>query len=509
MACELQKCISHAFILIAMKFHLTFAILIFICSNVRSQTASEAFRLTETDMWGTARNLGTGNSMFAIGPDLSAITQNPSGLAGYRKGEFTFSLGLQQAGTTTSLTADRNDSAKYGFGKFTLTNAGIVVANTPLAGNWKTSNWVIGINREADYRRDIQFSGRTLGSMTDSWRENSTGLDPDNLNGFEEGLAYEAGAIYDFDSDGIYETDYQQNDNHQLYKSENSSIYGGRSEIYLGYATNYKELLYIGITANLPLVNFTEDRFYDELDENSDEIPFFNSLSYTRSINTTGYGINGKLGITVKPSKPVQIAVAVHSPTKLSLVDNFNSTVTYDFTDQSHSGPIRAESPFGSFAYALRTPWKFMGGVGVIAGQNGFLSASFELQDFGGMRYDYSVRGNGNFYEQEERTVNAAIEDTYGSALNIRFGGEWVIKALRLRAGATLYQNPYLNDRSFNPGYHAGLGYRAEFFFLDLGYQFRKLEEGFLPYQTIDAPQPFAVSTINRHRFVLTTGFKF
>lgn len=492
-----------------MKNLVSIIITLLISGSVYSQTASEAFRLTETDMWGTARNLGTGNSMFAIGPELSVLTQNPSGLAGYRKGEFSFSLGLQEAGSSTFLAADRGNAQNYNTGRFTLTNLGIVVANTPIAGNWKTSNWVIGINREADYRRDIQYGGNTLGSLTDSWRENANGLSSMNLNGFEEGLAYESGAIYDFEDDKVYESDYQLADDVALFKSENTSIRGGRSEIYLGYAANYKELLYIGISANLPLVNFTEDKLYREFDSESNSIPFFNSLEYYRSINTTGFGINGKIGVTVRPTKPVLISVAAHTPTKLSLTDNYNTTVTYDFTDQNHNGPIRAESPYGSFGYALRTPWKFMGGVGIIAGQHGFLSASFEMVDYGNMRYDFSVRGNGNYYAQQERAVNDNIKNTYASTLNIRFGGEFAVDVFRLRAGATMYQSPYLNDRSFKPGYHAGLGYRSDDFFIDLGYQFRKIEEGYIPYQTVDAPQPLVINTLNRHRFILTTGFKF
>lgn len=54
----------------------------------------------------------------------------------------------------------------------------------------------------------------------------------------------------------------------------------------------------------------------------------------------------------------INLSLAFHTPTRLFLTDDFNTTVTYDYVDQNNSGPIKSESPYGSFNYALRTPGK-------------------------------------------------------------------------------------------------------------------------------------------------------
>jgi hypothetical protein len=78
--------------------------------------------------------------------------------------------------------------------------SGFVVTSQPQNSPWKTANIAIGVNRIAEYAQEIHYNGYSPGSRTDSWQENAFGLDSSQLNGFEEGLAYTSGAIYDFES---------------------------------------------------------------------------------------------------------------------------------------------------------------------------------------------------------------------------------------------------------------------------------------------------------------------
>jgi hypothetical protein len=193
----------------------------------------------------------------------------------------------------------------------------------------------------------------------------------------------------------------------------------------------------------------------------------------------------------------------------MRLTDDYNTTVTYDYTDPNHSGPILSESPFGSFDYAMTTPWSIMGGIGIIGGQTGFVAASIKWTDYGTMKFDYSVRGNDNNYTQAEREVNAAIRNTYGSAIDINIGGELALQQMRFRGGVMLAQSAYNNDSSFDPSYHLGIGFREETYFVDLGYSLTNTDEGYVPYETSLAPQPLAVIETTRHRLAATIGLKF
>jgi hypothetical protein len=490
------------------KIYAFIAIACFI-QSMSAQTSSEAYRLSLSDPLGTGRNLGAGNSMFAIGPDFSAIGSNPAGIAGFWKSEFTITMGGQFNNYNSAFSADRSNTTFGNFNRFTMPNIGFVLSSRQRQGPWITSNWAFGYNRMAEYRQDISYAGSTLGSMTDSWRENAFGIPDTFLNAFEEGLAFEATAIYDSEGDQVYESDYSLSPEYRLFKLENSYREGGKSELFLGYATNYDNKFLIGATFNMPLVNYTEFRDYIERDGADDGVPYFNDLNYTSYVNSTGYGINGKFGVTYKPTKNFNLSFAAHTPTKYFMTDNYNTSLTYDYTDANHDGPLFEDSPLGSFRYAMVSPWSLMGGIGVIAGDNGFIGASIKWTDYGAMHFDYSVSGNGNFYNQEEFDVNQNIRATYGSAFDINLGGEFVLKAFRLRGGVSLAQSPYLNDNVFDPAYHAGIGFRADAFYIDFGYKWANRTEGYLPYQTNTAPEPLVQIDNNQHTIAGTVGFKF
>lgn len=487
--------------------------LIFFCSylfvfSLSAQTATEAYRLSISDPIGTARNLGVGNSMFAIGPDISAIGSNPAGIGAFWKSEFTITMGGQTNSYSSFFTDDRSRVTNGNYGIFTLPNIGFVLTSRG-GGSMLTSNWSVGYNRMAEYRRELNYTGATQGSITDAWRENAFGKASTDLNGFEEGLAYTSGAIYDFEEDRIYETDYLLSPGYSVSKHENSYLEGGKSEIYVGYGANINNKVLFGFMFNMPIVNYTEFRDYSEADGLDDGVPYFNNLNYTNFVNSTGFGMNGKFGVTLKPSKNLNFSFAAHTPSRYFMTDNYNSSVTYDYTDQNNNGPIYSESPYGSFQYAMVTPWSLMGGIGIIAGEQGFIGASVKWTDYGAMHYDYSTYQNGYYYETEEFEVNQDIREQYASALDINIGGEIVLSNFRLRGGASLAQSPYFGDNNFDPSYHAGTGYRTDMFYIDFGYKLSHQLEGFQPYETINAEQPLVHIDNNKHTFIATAGFKF
>jgi hypothetical protein len=155
------------------------------------------------------------------------------------------------------------------------------------------------------------------------------------------------------------------------------------------------------------------------------------------------------------------------------------------------------------------TPWKLVGGIGIIAGTSGFISAGVQYSDYSTMHYDYSVNGNGNFYAQEERDVNASIKQNYSGVFKLNAGGEIAFKVFRLRGGFSAVQSAYNNDGSFDPTYTGGIGFRWTDFYIDFAYSYTKQDQGYVPYETDEAPQPLAVINYNPQRVVMTTGVKF
>ena len=73
---------------------ITFAALLAATAQVRAQNTYINDRLTATDQLnGSARFVGMGGALGALGADLSVISSNPAGMGLYRKSDIGMSFG--------------------------------------------------------------------------------------------------------------------------------------------------------------------------------------------------------------------------------------------------------------------------------------------------------------------------------------------------------------------------------------------------------------------------------
>lgn len=474
----------------------------------QAQTVSDALRYSLQNIMGTARNISTGGSMSGIGADFSAVGQNPAGVAAYWKSEFMFTPAMISTKTDSRLEGQANEQYSESLNKLAIANLGFVITSRPRSSKWLTSNFAIGFNRTADYNQEFYFQGNTLGSITDRFLELAYGQSTDNLSLFEEGLAFEAGAIYDFNDDRIYESDYITNPNHPLFKEQFVSTEGSQTELSFSYGANLQEKLLIGFGVAVPIFNFHEEKIYTEEDEPTDEVPYFNSLNYEENLTTSGYGFQFKLGAIYKPVRTVGIGFSFHTPASYNLTDDYYSVMEYSYTDdETHE--FEKQSPDGSFNYKLKTPWKIVGSLGFVIQQSGFLSAEVQWIDYSSTEFDYTARGNGNAFIEQQRDVNRQISNQLSEAISFKIGGEYARDIFRARAGVALTQSPYTNDNGFDPSYSAGIGVREEAFYIDLALRIDHTEEGYYPYLTADAPEQFVANDVRNLGIFITTGFKF
>lgn len=458
------------------------------------------------DVLGTSRSVSTAGSMSALGGDFSILNMNPAGTAVYRGSEFSITPAFFFNRTDAGLQGSGSPSISRNENDFLLANLGIVLSSRPRDAHWKTSNFAIGITKVADFNERIEYRGSSSGSITDRYRELARGLAPEDLSG-EAALAFNTGAIYDFEEDFEYESDYLGADDAPILRRQSIESSGYNTELLFSYGANYNEQLLFGLALGVPILSYEEDKVYREDDDNV-SVPFFNALKYEEYLSTTGSGINFKAGVIFKPVQSVNIGVAYHSRTRYALTDDFNSSFEYDYTDQTHDGPLMDESPDGSFNYGLRTPRVLSAGLGVVIAKSGFISSEIQYQNFGSARFNYTGRGNGDAFQSAEDEVNATIRDQLSKALTIRTGAELAIQKFRVRGGVELDQSPYAGDNSFDPTYSAGLGFREDKFFIDLAFQYFQREEGLLPYVVDEAMQPFVLKEISNKRLFLTLAYR-
>lgn len=478
--------------------------------STKAQNVSDALRYSYFEYGGTARFIGTGGSMSAMGADVSNASTNPAGIAWFQRSEYTITPAIL-SGNSSSRLLDAADGplSEAMRSSFNMQNLGMVIVSKPQAGKWKSANFAIAFNHLANYNRKFFFDGVSQGSIAQRYREianSSVGL-----NDYETGLAADASAIYDLDEDGVYEVDYEiPTQAPLLYKSQSGLTKGSMTEFSFTLGANYDDKILIGFSVGIPFLTFTSDKTYSETDDsnipNGGAIPYFSGLTLHERVNTIGGGANAKLGIIVRPNQNVRIGASVHTPTVIALTDNYETSLEYNyFEDAQEQGRYiqgSATGP-GNFEYGLRTPWRIQGGIGLMLSTYGFISADLEYANYNKSNFRYTG------YVDAQDAVNSDIQAQLGDVLNVRIGGELALDILRLRAGINRLPSPFLNDDSSRFVVSGGLGVRLNTFYLDLSYRQMSQEERYYPYLTDEAPIQEVLQKSKVGTAAATLGFKF
>ncbi len=496
-----------------MKRYFLPTLIIFMSAQMFAQTVSDVLKYSYLRPSGTARYLGTGGAMGALGADFSTASSNPAGLALFRSNELTITPGIKFARTDASLPDNVNfedDKSAFGFD-----NIGLVFNTTPRASRWKTFNVGIGFNRQNNYNQSIFYQGDAEGTIMNGFYNEiqqtiANGGTENDFDGFGAGLAWATGAVYDpipFPEDDILEATYDfiGNEEANIGRSQTLTTFGGMNEMVLSFAGNYDEKLMIGATIGVPFVNYRLEGEYQESDP-TDQVGSFDNLTYTEYLRTEGIGINLKLGAIYKIDQMFRLGVAFHTPTALGLTDNFSNTFTYYYTVNGISyGGEPALSPDGTFDYKLRTPWRAIASAGVILRKHGFISADVEWVDYSANRYNLTSNAPTTDDELYERQLNTGIGRAFQQTMNIRLGGELALDQFRLRAGVNLNGKPEQDADGFNTSFTLGAGVHTGAFFLDLGYRRSTGTGSVTPYFSA----PTAVTDNVSNDIALTLGFKF
>lgn len=480
-----------------------------LAADLNAQTMSDVLRYSFVNPSGSARYVGAGGSMGALGADYSAISANPAGLAAYWTSEFVVSPSILSSTTDARLLGET--SLGRNVASLKIDNFGMVINRSPKSGTMKTFNVAIGMNKIADFNDEFQFSGYTLGSITERFAQRANGRALDVLDRFEGDLAYATGAIYNPDENNTYTTDFIPEDFVQ--KSQDVDQSGGINELLFGLGTNLSNKILLGVTVGVPFLNYESTRNYTESDD-ADEVPGFNSLEFEEYLNTSGIGFNIKAGVIVKLTKALSIGGTIHSPTRYSLTDNYFTRLTYSFTEDGGSQTLSESSPDGSFKYRLSTPWKLMGSVGFkkkVGDVAGFLNADVEWIDYRNGALDLTAFSSNQLDQILQEDINEQVESQLLSVVNLKIGGEIAYEKFRARAGYNMIGSPYAADQSvFFPGYSVGLGWREDKYYLDFGYRSTRIREGYIPYSVLDDDRLQLVdNTIRNGKAVVTLGFQF
>ena len=487
--------------------------------QIQAQSALDVLRLSDQTLIGTGRAAGTNTHMSGIGADFTTLSSNPAGIAQYRKSEIMLSPTVTNSKTESNLlNGSVGPILKDNKTKFRLPNLGLIIAGEK---NSRLSYaFGFGINGYMGDARNFQFKGKSPGSITERFAaiadNTAYGNDP-----FESDLADDAGVFwtqtdaegnvtYIKDPDGTLVYDYKdfRAANVELDKYQTVESNGRYNEAVFSGGVNLTNKLLLGATIGIPMYRYNETKIYQEKD-NSNAVNYFEELRFTATKAQSGVGVNAKVGFIFKPINNITIGGAIHSPSFISITDEFDTELYYSYKDDGgvlHNNTAIPEQG-GTIDYTISTPMRLQGSIGGILGKFGFVNAEVEYQD--NSKGKIKIDSDNIFDKEVEDKINGEIKANYQKTVKVNFGAEIAaIPNFRLRAGIGFAKSPYISETEFLPNFGFGAGYRNDYFFLDLAYRQWRSENGYEPYYITEAAETLVSQKLTQSAFVLTIGFK-
>jgi len=472
-----------------------------LCSLVTlyAQNETQALRYSQYNPFGSARYAAQGGAIGALGGDLTSLVTNPAGLAFYRSSEFTVTPSFYWVNTNSDFMGSRADDSHL---KFTLGNAGMV---RPFVQN--KSNGIVSAAFAVGYNTLVNFNNRTTmrgindnSSLLDdfTWHANA---DPENLSPFYEQLAFDSYLMPYDEEAGEYWHDMQL-DGYGQEVIRSSVLSGYIGEYSFAGAVNFSNLLYIGATAGIHSVRFSEQIYHTETDYD-DHVLDFDSFRFREFNDTRGWGYTFRFGMILRPFQLIRLGAAFQLPTYYRLTDQKYTDINSYWDSGSGISDTQASSPDGIYDYKLRTPFRINANASVILFKMATVSLGYEYVDYASSRldaYDYQ------FFDENDRIRND-FRDTH----NLKAGAEFRLGSLYLRGGAQYLMSPYADTRNNAEMWilGGGLGVRMNGMYFDVSYSHSSYDEVYGMYAYKPGFNEVSLNNINGNNLMFTVGFKF
>ena len=510
--------------------------------SANTQTIYDATNLTQRDLNGTARFVGMGGAMSALGGDISTIGTNPAGIGIYRSNDVMTSFSYSLTGTESDYLGSKFETNKA---RWNFDNIGAVIATkignvTPL----RYVNFGFNYHKTKSFYKNMTMEGLMGGiDMADgTWApisqvrymaQQATDANYGNMDFGSTDIYYngDAGWLGAIGYQGfLTETNTTGDFFYPIVPSEANSYFhseerGGIDQYDINLSLNVNDRFYFGFTVGLYDVDYNKYSLYDESYENGEGY----GLETFKRIH--GSGFNVKLGAIIRPFEysPLRIGLAVHTPTFYSLTYTTGALLTSDLlmtNDNNEESMERITVDTYDILggrdmdrdFNLQTPWLLNASLGYTIGTNLALGAEYEYENYSSMKFKYPEGGD---MEQENAEVTANLKAVH----TLRVGAEYKpTPAFSLRAGynystaaytdgALKYlptnaidtDTDYANSQSMNT-FTVGLGYRWSSFYMDLAYKYLSYKSDFYPFfneMCEDATYNYVI-TGNQNAFIVT-----
>ncbi|MBA3665756.1 MAG: outer membrane protein transport protein [Bacteroidetes bacterium] len=497
-----------------------FASLTFLCQN-----DVDAIRYSRPGVNGTSRFKAMGGAFGALGADISCMAYNPGGLAIFKKGEVSYGGGLKFINNEGTLNGKSSG----------ITDASFVFNNFGFAISWpsqtdKESRHILGFSniQVQNFYEKTRLSAYTTNSIAKDML-NKAQLQPNALTlDSYSNLGYQVYVLDDTSNKFFSNVDLKRN----VLQTRDIVTSGKLNDLNFTYAYSYKDQFYLGASLGLPRVNYTSTTTHTEIDDkdsmrigitsppgqpytytttysdpplkNSPGRLGFNSLTYTEYFNTTGRGINLKLGAVARVNEFLRLGFYYHTSTIFTLEDKYYNSMSATFDkDTKKSLDYKDPADGGYFKYKIITPGRFGINSGFILGKKAAIGIDYEIINYKNAQLSSATVA-------DFAGVNAVIKHKYKYASNVRAGIEFNLKPIMLRAGYNMQGSPFGNAFTGSFVRHTvsvGFGFRSKNnVFYDFVWFKNFSKEDYYMFTTVSQKSTISY---NSAQFAATIGIKF
>ena len=501
-----------------------------------AQETYENANVATEDLNGTARYVGMGGAMEALGADISTIGSNPAGIGLFRHSSISTSFGL----------VSQQDAKDFDFGNKTnmsFDQIGFVYAHQTGESSFMNFGFNYYKSRNFNYILSAKDRLDRASSNKLSYAKGYEGLF--DLSSKNDELIGDANAFSQVDFLN-YNVLLQDEDGNYYYNDANSYTMNRANKGYIGeydfnLSGNINDRVYLGLTLGIEDVNYKNYSEYSEYLEGAGEVVYGDE----RRID--GSGFNLKLGAIFRPveASPFRIGVYVHTPTWYDLTTKnyttLNNKSSVGLYDNGYSDEV--------YDFKLNTPWKFGLSLGNTFSNMLAVGLTYEFADYSKIDSRLNTGGGYDWYydsyyetSESDNVMNYNTEQSLKGVSTLKVGAE--LKAtnnLAIRLGynflSAMYKEDGFKDGSLDsPGsYYAsstdytnwkstnrltfGVGYTVDKFNFDLAYQYSNTKGEFSPFMNYYAGNgDTAISDCicnsqevsnERHQLLFTVGYHF
>lgn len=542
------------------------ALLLLGTATIGAQETYENTKLIDNDLNGTARYVGMGGALDALGADISVIGSNPAGLGLMTKSRAEVSFGFVSQPGVSAFQQGNPTNASFDQVGF------VYVMRNPRGDN-------SGLNFAVNYHksRNFDYILSAVGDLKNASQNTLSFLKAIYGRRAEDGTSNfylettKNGMIrgtHPFTSqlDNLYYNNLMVDHNNAV--SYSTATGYDMQRAHTGYIGTYdvsvsgaiSPRFYLGGTIGFHDVHYTGTGEYVEDLVDISNKPL-TALMVHDEKTITGLGGDFKLGAIFLPieNSPFRIGLSVASPTLYRLTINTRAYIRHNLrASQSMQHGYSGGTTNESYSFKIDTPWNFGISLGHTVGNYLALGASYNYADYGSMNTRVNEGGGYDWYtdsyyenSSDDTNMNEHTKQTLKGVSTIKLGAEFrPVTNLALRAGynyiSPMYQTNAYKDGtidSYGSNYSTatdyvnwdstnrftlGVGYQMKNFNIDLAYQYSEQNGDFHPFMDTygdyyyintatkelqmdkidNYANPVKVSN-KRHQLLLTLGYRF